>query len=283
MLAAASSVAADRAAKSGSYRLLDGWHSPTCHAYQRFLDTTQTLEYQRTYLEEPKRSLECDRFVPPNLDLSQPSWTALPAAEHFELLMRVKEYLQVPLNEEATIPQFPYSANNPLSMGNLQTVRLELAKVDVDNDGTTDIVLRFRDDATCRPAAKFRTGGWSAPLIVLRSDLKGVDVRRTAPLMRNPDKEYIANFPTKKRAAELQRQGRYIDAPEVGRKPTDYAAGTTYFRSYDLFQFKGRTYFDRWVADPQSAEYRHLTVFRIEEGAPRKECDFVFKDADETK
>jgi hypothetical protein len=215
-------------ALAGRYELVQGKGVKVCEAYERSLNSLG-----KTW------PMNCVREVYPGLGLLKPDWEVLDAPSRFSLIQKVDEVLEP-------------SAYDPVSEGYLadlrtraerQAIRLEVAEVDIDNDGLAEPILKC-DFGPCAPPGT--KGWWATPILVLNQRQDAVDLGKTRPLFQN-------------------------DSTNAEYDP----AGGWRYAQYDVFVYEGRTYFDRW-SDFRS-ETSILKLFLTEAGATREICRYHWK------
>jgi len=202
--------------------------------------------------EACKRNLErmtvhpaCERDYSGQLGLGTPEWKPFDVLGHIGAMERVLTYL-------ATGNEF---AEDRYIMGEDQfedTIRristkeepwASWAQVDINNDGKLEPVLKLHS-ALCNLRHDGSFGrAYSAPIVVLKENLSGIDRAMTDLVMQNPS-----------------RSG---DLP-----------GETKYQLYGVFHYKGETYFDRWndTGSEDEGERSTLSIYESTGGQTRKLC-----------
>ena len=188
----------------GVFEMLEGQGVELCEACFKALEAL------------PSDLTGCERPYDAELGLSAPEWTELDPLKNLSLVKRVR-LLVTPIEKEK-IPGSIYDGDNfkreIKGLMRQGRVALFLAKIDIDNDGRPESVLKFRDGACVDPYDDFHVQ--FQPLVVLKDDRATIDRRKTDLVMQNP------------------------------RKRKEVPVGSVWERIYDVFQYKGRVYFDKW-------------------------------------
>ena len=115
---------------------------------------------------------------------------------------------------------------------------LYITKADIDNDGTAEKILLFREQIC------MLSGAYSRPLLVLDEEKDLIDVKQTEPLL-DPLKKY-----------------------------TDIKVKTSLnYKLYDVFFYKNKAYFDRWDVDDWT-----LTVYHLSKNRVKEVCKYYLKE-----
>ncbi len=171
----------------------------------------------------------CERNYDSAYGLSAPQWTDLPPLKHLPLLKDVMLFLG-PVN-----PDFYGTGKSSMYEGTMYetdekfrrqiTKRMEYdryalarTKVDIDNDGYPELVTRYRE-GICGES-EFGPISWaSQALVVFKPDQKTINLKKTDVVLQNS-----------------------------GKRP-GHPAGNVGSQLYDIFNYQGQVYFDKWDND----------------------------------
>jgi hypothetical protein len=219
-------------ATAGEYQLVIGEGVDVCEACKRNLERMTVRP-------------ACERDYSGQLGLGSPEWKPFDVLGHFGAMERVLTYL-------ATGSEF---AEDRYIMGEDQfedTVRrisakeepwAYVAQVDINNDGKPEPVLKLHS-ALCNLRYDGSIGrAYSAPIVVLKENLTGIDRAMTDLVMQNPFR--------------------------AGSSP-----GETNYQLYGVFSYKGETYFDRWNDTGSEDEHERstLSIYESTGGKTRRLC-----------
>ena len=217
---------------AGEYQLVVGEGVEVCEACKR-------------NLEQMTVHPACERDYSGQLGLGTPEWKPFDVLGHIGAMERVLTYL-------ATGNEF---AEDRYTMGEDQfedTIRRISTKeepwafwahVDINNDGKLEPVLKLHS-ALCNQRYDGSFGrAYSAPIVVLKENLSGIDRVMTDLVMQNP-----------------HRSG---DLP-----------GETKYQLYGVFNYKGETYFDRWndAGSEDEGKRSTLSIYESTGGKTKKLC-----------
>lgn len=211
---------------AGRYELIKGKGVEVCEAYQKNLNSFK-----------PGIPMICERQVNPEMKgFQKPEWKELDAWENREMVRNVESFLgnHPRGNPKDDLAQWEDGLKDRAKIHHL---KIELTKVDIDNDGKVDNVVKYYD-GSCPMTRHYGT-----PLIIINQE-KTVDIRTTL-LMQNP-----------KSAA--------------GHTSTGIWAGTM----YDAFIYKDMTYFDRWSQSKNQTGL--LKVFTVKNNITKEICRYKF-------
>jgi len=191
-----------------------------------------------SYLPYP---MACERKLDPQFtDFSKPKWDEMDVWENRLLLRETDSFLGLK-------HAYADAEKNPTEWERLLKDRIRarhavffLASIDIDNDGQDDKVLRYLNgDCT-------GTHFYGTPLLVLRPDKSALDIEKTSPLLQNPD-----------RGSSKSEAGRWG------------------YTMYDVFSYKGQSYFDLWseLADQKG----FLRVFQTRNNQTQELCSYRYK------
>lgn len=243
------------AAHAGQYVLEKGKGVEVCEAYGKNLNS-----FKPDYT-----SMICERQVNPDTkDFSKPKWNALSEdddvavrLDRYELTRKFMgwdktgEYVTTADSIRAKARQ-GYDQGRPIVM--------EHAVVDIDNDGKPEQVLKERQGSCLAQRA------YSVSIAILTEDGKHLDLEKSKYI--NPDLSKIAAKLTKDASPQSLRTAG------VRR---DEVQG---YLLYDVFLYKGKSYFDLWemgkgFPDPRVAR---LHVFSWQSGKTHKLCTYRFSE-----
>lgn len=227
-LASASQPANVAATHTGYYALVKGKGVEVCEQYEKNLNSF--------HLDRP---MICERRINPQMkDFRKPDWVQpgldQARALEFDMAKLVSRVLNrpEPKNESEIKVRMEDDPGWP--------AKREIARVDIDNDGALDIVLK-QQDGTCPEHRVFEV-----TIAILSKDGKRYDLDRS---------KYIdASF------ARLDAQMRNDSSPErwptAGLARDEIQGGML----YDVFLYKGVTYFDLWE---MGKDYPNPTAGRL--------------------
>ncbi|MCC2640743.1 MAG: exported protein of unknown function [Nitrospira sp.] len=220
------------AANAGDYKLIVG-------------ESVELCEVCKHNLERMTEHPACERDYSGQLGLAAPDWRPFDVRGHLDALEQVVKYL-------ATGSEFAeekYTIGEPQYEDIIRTISTKeepwayLAQVDINNDGTLEPVLKLHS-SLCHMRNDGSFGrAYSAPIVVLKENLSGIDRAMTELVMQNP--------------------------PRKGRLP-----GETNYQLYGVFSYKGQTYFDRWndTGSGDESERSTLSVYESRDGKTQKLC-----------
>lgn len=276
LVAAALFALAAAPAIAGRYEIVKGKGVKVCEAYERNLNSFK-----------PRSPFRCDRPVSPDLkDFSKPVFKGsydliVPGAgtRSYPVVKKVERFLWErdanPVYNfrdgmskwRGTPEQYEQTWRHFLSQRERQYMdRWKIAEIDIDNDGTPDTVYR---DGQC-PTGTL--------LLVVNKDMTDIDRARTQLVMPHPSRktqglgEYRKLTPGERAAAP--ERGGYTEVEDA-----------LHGASYDVFQYKNKTYFDLWWI--QHPDYqgkldfqvgKPLRVLAIENNRTREICTYKYID-----
>lgn len=209
-------------AVAGRYELVKGQGVEVCEAYGRSLN-----------ISHPKASMICERSVE-SAGFSKPVWQVLNLQETARLV--VQRDIQITAKivpggvvNKSLSERIEMAANN-IREGNESggwPLKMELAVMDIDNDGKTEKVLKERL-GDCPNQRAF-----SVDLTVLTEDGKYYDLERSKLI--NPDvSKAVANIQKEVNDKNIHLRSAGIVRDELG------------YLLYDAFLYKGVAYTDLW-------------------------------------
>lgn len=215
---------------------------PTAHAGSYKLVKGKGVEVCEAYQKnlnsfDHSAPMSCEREINPDMkDFQKPGWKELEAWDNRELIMKIQKFLE-PAN--TTIGNDYYWQTLKRAINDRHVV-LSITTIDIDNDSKTEIVAKYQD-GVCQMAHRYGT-----PILVIDDKGKEVDRGKTFPLLQNESMD----------------------------KEKDPAGGWGY-AMYDVFRYKGNTYFDRW-SDFHTEKW-FLHVFKVEKnGKTDKVCSYKY-------
>lgn len=189
--------------------------------------------------------MNCERKVLPEFakeGLTKPVWRKLDAVRHFDLVVDVDKLL------EPSLYRSPYTEKQiaqrvaDMKVFAETSLDLKIADIDINNDGSIDSTIKYND--RCAPPGS--GGWWAIPLLVADSSLKSVDHPKSRPLLQNGTDQ-----------------------------PIRYPAGAWRYVMYDVFLFKGKSYFDRWSDSKEDTDI--LRVFHAEGNHATEICKYEYR------
>lgn len=233
------------AANAGQYVLEKGKGVEVCEAYQKNLNS----------FGEP---MVCERQLDPQLpDFKKPEWTKPNDDQARSLEFDMAKYTSRVLGKPEPKSEAEIGVRTEKDIG--WPAKRRLARVDVDNDGKPDIVLR-QENGTCP-----ETRAFSVNIAVLTEDVKRYDLEKSQFI----NAEYSALV------GQLKNDPKPWEQRTAGLSKTDFRG----YALYDVFQYRGTTYFDLWETgkdfpDPASAR---LHVFLHKNGKTQEVCTYRFE------
>ncbi len=208
----------------GYYTLTKGTSSEMCVAYVRNLNS----------LVEKWSYMSCDRRINPELsDFSKPAWQRIDKWEYIKLVKHIILFF-----DNSNDPKF--ASPSELEDWLNTSISLHLIRVDIDNDKSVDLVIRYNLHS-CGASQVY-----ASPIMVVDDQMESIDVEATRHLLQNPSWDKNKN-PT----------GGWFDA------------------MYDVFLYKGQAYFDKWSDNFNEKGYLH--VFKTEQGITQEVCTLKFE------
>lgn len=192
----------------GVFEILEGQGVEVCEACLKGFEAA-------VLAPDPVVFSGCERTYEFALDFTTPKWVELDPLEHLALVKQVMMFIRPPdpsRGIEGTIYDGKNFRREIQTEVKYERLSISLAMVDIDNDGQTEPVFRYRWGICGNPGAPspFRS------LIVLNHDRKGIDKTKTEVLAQNDSKER--------------------------RLPLGIASDNI----YDVFLYRGQVYFDSW-------------------------------------
>jgi hypothetical protein len=221
-------------ATAGEYELVIGKGRELC-------------EVCRQNIERMTAHPACERAYSADLGLGAPQWKPFELQKNFGTMKQVMKYLRTGnefAKDEYMMGEEQYEAQlrEAVAKGLLKWV--SVAKIDIDNDGLPDLVLRLRGGVCPRRYQGYNLA-YDTPIVVLKGDRSGLDRGKSDLLSQNPY-----------------------------RSP-DYLGDRNY-QIYDVFTYRGKTYFDRWndTAAEDERQRFTLTIYEIQDGKVTLDCQF---------
>lgn len=189
--------------------------------------------------------MNCEREVDPDFakeGLTKPEWQKLDVVKHFDLVVAVDKLLN-PTTYSKYYNEKQIQQNiADIKVRAEKSLDINLANLDIDNDGKAEPVIEF--SYGCAPPGS--GGWWAIPLLVADPSLSAVDLPKSRPLFQNEstDRE-------------------------------KYPAGGWRYTMYDVFLFKGKSYFDRWSDSRE--DIGMLRVFSTQQNRTTEICTYEYK------
>ncbi len=183
---------------------------------------------------------ERDKYYPQQNGITRPKWQELDLKDNKELVKKVNKFSGFG-NQSEKVKMFDDKdecgsyLEEIIRIGNT----MFLTMVDVDNDGKEEKIILY-NDGRC-----METHAYSRGLLVLDEANNQVDVKKAEPLLQNT---------TDPRA-------------DVRSK-----AAESNYQMYDVFFYKGQTYFDKW-----NVRNLTLSVYIDSKGTTEEVCNLKFR------
>lgn len=265
-------------ALAGYYELLEGKGLDVCEAYERNLNSFK-----------PRFPFRCDRPVNPEFEeFTKPVFRdheSLPPEQVVpgKVVKQVERFLwerdanpvyYFPVTEwpqwHGTKEQYALAWRNyEYDRQTDYTSRSGIAEIDIDNDGIPDTVYR---DGQCRRGSL---------LLVLSPERTDLDRAKTELVMPHPA-----------RKAQGFGEFRPVKRGDFGVPPSDIKRGyaevedSLHEARYDVFRYKGHTYFDLWWIRHPSYQGKEdiyagrLHVYTIHDQRTREVCNYRYQYTD---
>ncbi len=246
MVAAIASAAFTYPAHAGQYELIKGKGVEVCEAYEKNLNSIP-LAYP----------MICERKINPKLtNFKEPDWVQPDLAQ-----VRALEFDRAKLGSKALNQPEPKSKEEISVLTEKDEgspVRRWIAQVDIDNDGTSDTVLK-QQDGNCPMHRAFEVH-----IAVVTKDGKHYDLEKSQYI----DADYSALF------GQLNKDPKPWDRRTAGLAKSDFIG----YSLYDIFLYKETTYFDLFemgkdYPDPRSGR---LHVFLRKNNKTQEICTYGF-------
>lgn len=238
-------------ANAGHYEIIKGKGMEVCEAYEKNLNSFN-----------PSGPMVCERKVNPETpDFKKPKWQVLEPAQAEALMLEENDLALKAMGSSQTKEQKEgYSAWVKERVEKDKNAVLEVASVDINNDGKYETVLK-NSDGDCNMHRTF-----SVNVAVLTDDGKHYDLAKS---------RYVsANF-AQLAATLIQDDQRSLSTAGIARDNIDGAI------LYDIFLHKGIGYFDLW----ETGRYKYtpdphvgrLHVFLHKSDKTTEICTYQFK------
>jgi len=172
----------------------------------------------------------CERPYDPELGFSVPEWTELDPLKNLGLLKKVMLLAQPPTQGiSGTIfdgENFRREIKGQMGHGGIS---LSVAKIDINGDGRPEPVLKLRKGACINPHDALHVQYQT--LVVVNDDWTTVDPTKTDLVTQNP------------------------------RKRAGWPNGDVFNRLYNVFQYKGHLYFDKWDHDDSNFDLETFLIY----------------------
>lgn len=226
-------------AHAGRYELIKGKGVEVCEAYQKNLNSFK-----------PQEPMICVREINPEMkDFKKPDWVepdlAQARALEFDMAKMTSRVLNRPEpRDESKIKVFTAKDSGwPMWRW--------IAKVDIDNDGVPDMLLK-KQEGDCMSHA------FSVNIAVLAKDGKHYNLEAS---------QYIdADFSAL--VGQLNKDPKPWNRRTAGIAKSDFSG----YSLYDVFLYKGVTYFDLWEINKE-----RLHVFLRRNNKTREICTYRFR------
>jgi hypothetical protein len=208
-------------------------------------DGLEVCEACKHNLERMTVHPACERDYSGQLGLSIPEWKPFDVGAHMGAMERVLTYLATgnEFSDDRYITRDDQVEDTIRRISTKEEPWAYWAQVDINNDGKLEPVLRLHS-SLCHQKYDGSFGrAYSAPIVVLKENLSGIDQAMTDLVMQNPDRS--------------------------GGKP-----GETNYQLYGVFHYKGETYFDRWndMGSEDENDRATLSIYESTGGKTRKLC-----------
>lgn len=177
--------------------------------------------------QQSNKDAVCSRQYKTELGLQPVTWNTLKPLDDLSFLKRIMQYV-----EKRTPPlKLPFSGYDDEKAFRREIRResvtgwlvLSITDVDIDNDGSPEPVVKYRHSECTEDYGPPKL---TQTLVVLTADRAHIDPAKTSHVMQNPDAGPVY--------------------------PHGYVAN----QGYEVFRYRGETYFDRWdshvVSDPET-------------------------------
>lgn len=221
-----------------SFELVEGKGVEVCEIYKKNLEA----------LGNP--NLACERKVSPEYQgiIKLPEWRKLDLWENRNLWAQVEkmgigginrpgwmESKDTPMDDQRTIDNLAERYHADIQRYNREVYKLNVANMDVDNDGKSELVLR-EHSGLCGEPVHYT----AIALFVLNEKGDMVDLQKSRPLFQDSG--------SNRWSKEVQKNGIF----GIGSM-------------YDIFSYKDKTYFDRWT-------WTGVWVYKISNGKTEAIC-----------
>jgi hypothetical protein len=219
-------------ASAGEYQLVIGEGLEVCEACKRNLERMTVHP-------------ACERDYSGQLGLSTPDWKPFDVGAHMGAMERVLTYLSTgsEFPDDRFISRDDQGEDVIRRISSKEEPWAYWAQVDINNDGKLEPVLKLHS-SLCQQKYDGSFGrAYSAPIVVLKENLSGIDRAMTDLVMQNPNRS--------------------------GEMP-----GETKYQLYGIFNYKGETYFDRWndLGSEDENDRATLSIYESIGGKTRTLC-----------
>ena len=195
----------------------------------------------------PSNLTGCERNYDPALGFDVgPFWKELDPLKNLTLLKKMMLLEQPP---SQGIPGTIFDGDNFVReiKGQMKHggVKFSIGKIDIDNDGRPEPVLKLRKGACIGHDDALHVQYQS--LIVLRNDQSTIDDHKTDLITHNP------------------------------RKSKKLSIGDSYDRLYDVFLYAGQVYFDKWELDELDTSKEYIFVYRASGKKVSQLCKYRYE------
>jgi hypothetical protein len=213
---------------AGRYELIKGKGVEVCEAYGKNLNSFSQLPYP----------MACERKINPEMKyFKKPEWKELDAWENREMIKNIESFLgnHPRGNPKDNLAQWEDGVKDRVKIRHL---RIELAQVDIDNDGKNEDVIK-NYDGQCGSTHLYGT-----PIFVLSDKPAQLDMKKTQYLFQNV--------------------GRTKERPFEG----------WHYAMYDIFLYKGKAFFDMWSNFQSETGFLH--VYKTDHNRTDEICAYQY-------
>jgi hypothetical protein len=199
-------------------------------------------EYHKNIELYRPRDIACDReFDAEFKDFKKPQWEKWDLTANRDLAIKIKKFM-IYGDQFAKIQDLDDEKHlvkdlrhNPYFITDV----MHFARIDINNDGDPKNIILY-SEGRC-----MRTRPFARLLLVLNEDKTFIDVEKTDPLMQNPSS-----------SSSLKARMASHD-----------------FNTYDVFTYKGRTYFDDWFGSGTFCK-ETLRVYELSNNKTKEICRY---------
>lgn len=242
---------------AGEYVLIKGKGVEVCEEYGKNLNS---FNLHNKYV------MACERKINPEFtDFKKPEWVVVDLWENRKILEKIARFLgeRHPISSKKVgkEPHYSYSDFQEWE-GQLRNMiegkyapTVEEVQIDIDNDVNKENIIKY-SDGNC-PGGNY----FGAALIVLNDNKSEIDIEKTKQLLQNP--QYYPKLPN-----ELLSRGWE-------------------FSMYDVFLYKGKSYFNRWSGNQAPGSKDKIDILKVfvtetnkaKKVSTKEICRYRFKSA----
>lgn len=218
-----------RMAGAASYELIKGKEMEMCEAYKKNLNSFSHLPYP----------MACERKINSEMkDFKKPEWKEMDIWENRELIKNIEKIVNGRSGDpDKNLEEWEKNLKWRIETRNLS---IGATKVDIDNDGKGDDVIKYYD-GQCGS-----THLYGIPIFILNEKLTLLDVKKS---------EYL-----------FQHGGKAKERPFDG----------WHYAMYDIFLYKGRVFFDMWSNSQSDTGFLH--VYKTENKHTKEICTYRYHE-----